>query len=269
VGRSSTSVESRARVAQRVLASGGRALAAWLLALAAAGGPARADEAWREIAPGLQHRTLEIPTEDGDRVDGHAFRADLRRVRVGVLDARRAGRPRATAPELLAESGALVAVNGGFFDERGAPLGLVVSGGVVRNPLRRVDWGVFSVRAGTASIVHTREYEASPGVEAAVQVGPRLVVNGRPTPLKPQTSRRSAVCVHRDGRVTLLVTGAVEAGDLARFLAAPAAGGGLACADALNLDGGPSTQLAARAGDFSLDVAGGWPVPNAVAFLPR
>ena len=42
--------------------------------------------------------------------------------------------------------------------------------------------------------------------------------------------------------------------------------GGLACSDALNLDGGPSTQLAARAGDFALDVSGAWPVPNAVAF---
>jgi hypothetical protein len=65
------------------------------------------------------------------------------------------------------------------------------------------------------------------------------------------------------------VTGAVEASDLARFLAAAVAGGGLGCTDALNLDGGPSTQLSARAGEFSLDVGGGWPVPNAVAFLPR
>lgn len=256
-------------MAVRASSHASRALAACALALAAAGGAARAAEPWREIAPGLEHRTLEIPADAGGRVDGHAFRADPRRVRVEVLDARRADRPRATARELLAESGALVAVNGGFFDEDGAPLGLVVSDRVVRNPLRRVDWGVFAMRGGAASIVHTREYIASPEVQAAVQVGPRLVVGGRPTPLKPQTSRRSAVCVHADGRVTLLVTGAVEASDLARFLAAAVAGGGLGCTDALNLDGGPSTQLSARAGEFSLDVGGGWPVPNAVAFLPR
>jgi uncharacterized protein YigE (DUF2233 family) len=242
-----------------------RLLAFLLPLLAALAAPARAELVWRELAPGLEYAALSVPAA-GDAVAGHAFRADPRRVRVAVLDARREGRARASARELRAEGAALVAVNGGFFDEHGAPLGLVVSDGVQRNPLRRVDWGVFALRGGAASIVHTREYVAAPDVAAALQVGPRLVVAGRPTQLKPQVSRRSALCVHPDGRVTLLVTGALEAGALARFLAPPAGEAGLACRDALNLDGGPSTQLSARAGDFALEVAGGWPVPNAVAF---
>jgi hypothetical protein len=245
---------------------------AWRLApialLAALAAPARADEAWRQLRGGLEYAPLSIPAAGG-AARGHAFRADLRRVRVEVLDARRDQRPRATVRELQAERGALVVVNGGFFDENGKPLGLVVSGGEQRNPLRRVDWGVFVLRDAVPRIVHTREYAAADGVSAALQVGPRLVVGGRPTQLKPQVSRRSALCVHRDGRVSLLVTDALDARDLARFLAAPEAEGGLACGDALNLDGGPSTQLSAHAGDFALEVLGAWPVPNAVAFSEK
>jgi uncharacterized protein YigE (DUF2233 family) len=249
---------------------GRRRVLAWLAWLCAAlAAPACGAEAWRELAPGLHYRAIDVPVAGGGRVPGHAFRADPRRVRVAVLDARAGGRARASVKDLRGESGAWVVLNGGFFDEKGAPLGLVVSRGALRNPLRRVDWGVFALRGDAPSIVHTKEYVASGDVSEALQVGPRLVVAGRPTQLKPQSSRRSALCVHADGRVSLVATESVDARDLARLLAAPEAEGGLACSDALNLDGGPSTQLSARAGDFALEVTGGWPVPNAVAFAPR
>ena len=42
----------------------------------------------------------------------------------------------------------------------------------------------------------------------------------------------------------------------------------LGCRDALNLDGGPSTQLVARLGGLRTEVPGGWGVPNALIALP-
>lgn len=43
----------------------------------------------------------------------------------------------------------------------------------------------------------------------------------------------------------------------------------LGCRDALLLDGGPSTQLSARVGPLSMDVHGGWGVPNGIGIVPR
>jgi Phosphodiester glycosidase len=44
--------------------------------------------------------------------------------------------------------------------------------------------------------------------------------------------------------------------------------GGLGCSDALNLDGGPSTQLVAKLPSLTVSVPGGWCVPNALIALP-
>jgi len=102
-----------------------------------------------------------------------------------------------------------------------------------------------------------------------VQGLPRLVVAGRVPKLKAATATRTAVCA--DGaRITLVATTSrVEIAAFARFLALPRARGGVGCKDALNLDGGHSTQLHARLPKLELDVKGGWGVPNALVVLPR
>ena len=69
--------------------------------------------------------------------------------------------------------------------------------------------------------------------------------------------------------MVLLVTEPVGAPSLAGWLSRPARRGGLGCHDALNLDGGPSTQASLRAGDTRLEVLGGWPVPTGLVVVPR
>jgi len=54
----------------------------------------------------------------------------------------------------------------------------------------------------------------------------------------------------------------------ARFLADPPDKGGLGCRDALNLDGGPSTQLVAKLPTLALSEPRGWGVPNALVVVP-
>jgi hypothetical protein len=43
---------------------------------------------------------------------------------------------------------------------------------------------------------------------------------------------------------------------------------GLGCWDALNLDGGPSTQLVVKLPAMALSRPGGWGVPNALVVVP-
>ena len=64
--------------------------------------------------------------------------------------------------------------------------------------------------------------------------------------------------------VVLVVSTKAEATAFARFLADPPDNGGLGCWDALNLDGGPSTQLVVKLPALTLSLPGGWGVPNAL-----
>ncbi len=130
-----------------------------------------------------------------------------------------------------------------------------------------VDWGVLVLRPGRAAIVHSREYPAAAtaAVTGAIQVGPRILVDGRVPGLKPQAARRTAVAIDHGGRfLTVVVANArMQATDLGRTLA------GFGFSDALMLDGGPSTQLSAAIGDFSRELPGGYAVPDALVVRRR
>jgi uncharacterized protein YigE (DUF2233 family) len=100
-----------------------------------------------------------------------------------------------------------------------------------------------------------------------VQGIPRLVVGGKVARLKPQIAERTAVCA--EGNIVLLVVSTrAETMAFARFLADPLDKGGLGCSAALNLDGGPSTQLIVKLPALTLSVPGGWEVPNALIVIP-
>ncbi len=58
-----------------------------------------------------------------------------------------------------------------------------------------------------------------------------------------------------------------ETTPFARFLTDPLEKGGLGCSDALNLDGGPSTQLVVKLPALTLSLPG-WAVPNALVVTP-
>jgi len=210
----------------------------------------------------------------------HLLRVDLARHPLRVADARREGRKAASVDELGREAGALVALNGTFFDENYRPLGLVASEGRELNPLRKVSWwAAFVVRerrgGAKAEILTTAQLLALAPEDrgpfaAALQSGPRTVASGRALKLKEQFAARSAVCITDPTHVVLVTTeGApVESNALAAFMAASPAGGGLGCEAGLMFDGGPSTQLWVQAPGLALNVRGGWGVPNALVVLP-
>src|SRR5688500_4938837 len=104
--------------------------------------------AWKKVADGVEHL-------HGPEVGAELLRFDLHRYRVDVMVSG-AERP-LTAAEVRAETRAVLAVNGGFFDTDWRPLGLRIAGGKALKGLRpRVDWGVLQCGPGRASIVHSR-----------------------------------------------------------------------------------------------------------------
>jgi exopolysaccharide biosynthesis protein len=209
---------------------------------------------WTEIAPGVQMRRLRA-LDGSSAVSVVALRAAPARLHVGVGSRRNAG-------DWRRHMASIAAVNGGFFDPEGHSLGLRVARGQRVSRLRQADWGVFFVRHGSAHIVHTRDFTSRRGVSDAVQCGPRLVVQGRPIQLKPQWARRTGIGVQRDGRVVIAV--ADDALSFGGWAALWAARNGLNCNDALNLDGGGSTQLSLHTPERSVEIFGAVPVPDAV-----
>lgn len=160
------------------------------------------------------------------------------------------------------EKKARVAINGGYFDENGHSMGLRIVSGRSFSSLRKADWGVLWTRGNRAHIVHTRDWNPKTRADQAIQCGPRLVVNGKTTDLKNQYGRRTGVGIDRTGRILV----AVADGNLSlpEWAAVWAARDGLNCRDALNLDGGPSSQLSLKTASKTAEIAGGWPVPDAL-----
>ena len=264
------------RVPDAARVPGRAALAALFAALALGAGPARAQGP--ELRPiggeGIAYAAL--PRQGSVY---HLVRVDLARHAIRVADARREGRRAARVEDLGREAGAVVAVNGTFFDEDYRPLGLVVSGARELNPLRNVSWWAALVvresAARSAEILTTAQLQALPAAEraafaAAVQSGPRTVAARAPLKLKEQSAARTAACVLDATHLLLVATegSAVESNDLAAFMAGAPSEGGLGCDAGLMFDGGPSTQMWIDVPGFELDLRGGWGVPNALVVLP-
>lgn len=223
---------------------------------------------WETTAAGLQYRALDLSISGLVPAGrAHVFRFSPERYELRILSA---GEDGADVASLARGTGALLAVNGGFFLPGFKPLGLLVSQGRQLNPLRRADWGVFYVANREAGLVHRRDWKTPRGLEFAIEAGPRLVVGGRVLKLKEQVARRTALGITGDGRVVVVVTESpVLTATLAELLALPESKGGLGCREALNLDGGSSTQLYFADGERRVSISGRGHVANAVAVYPR
>jgi hypothetical protein len=229
---------------------------------AAGGEPPR----FSTVAPGIAHSTFEIHTDGADPFSGHAFKidldvADLRLVPAGGPSSRR------TVRQMVEAYPAVVAINASFFDTEGRAMGLAVDEGRSTGGSRRPSWGALVVEGRKARITVGADIGDHLAPSLVVQGIPRLVVGGKVPGLKQQFAERSAVCA-AGNVVTIVVSTKAEANAFARFLAGSPEKGGLGCPDALNLDGGPSTQLVVKLPGLDLSLPGGWGVPNALVVTP-
>lgn len=186
---------------------------------------------WHEGEPGLRHRSLCT----GGEATLHQVEVDPRRWSV---DAARVAPT--TAPAVARDRGATFAINANFFDPDRRPLGVIVSGGTVLQRSHPVSWQsiFYTTPEGKAAVVLPEQWGAvRDDATMAVQAGPRLVAQGRPTGATRGTpSLRSGVCLTADDRVVFFVTTArrlYDVDEMTDLAARSEERGGLGCRHAL------------------------------------
>ncbi len=172
---------------------------------------------------------------------------------------------------LTKESDGLCGINANFFDPKNKPLGLLIKDAKILQNLHRqgnVLTGVFSIDSNGPKIEY-RDLFSSDNKLLALQAGPRLIEDGKVLRLSsPEvTSRRSGIALTRKNEVILYITLLRFPGasllEIQHMLIKPE----LEIKDALNLDGGGSSQFYLdKIGSLSEEIyiSGGDDVPVAL-----
>ena len=225
----------------------------------------------------LSVRRVEQPGWSGRAVVATVTAGPRRHVRVVP-----APRPAPLAEIIASDSPPqpFAAINGGFYETDGTPMGLVRAGGHDAHAADpRGGSGILVVERGLPRIVYADDYEPSASITDGLQSIDRLVDSGASL-VSPRASRRraarSAVALDRHGALHLVVafddravgretesrielaedatrTGPTIA-QMAELLMRAPADGGVGAVQALGLDGGFSTSLLVKSASGSLSV---------------
>ncbi len=214
---------------------------------------------WQEIAPGIAYTSKSNPAPNTFGMI-HFFKINLRKNTLKLALAKDDVLPGETVKWLAEKNHALIAVNGGFFTPLWKPIGLRIQEGKIRSSLQPTSWWhVFYIKNNKPYMISEAEYQRKPvsDITMAVQGGPRLLIDGKITHLKAGFAERTALGITKNGEVIILATEhwPLETADLAKILQKPESEGGFDCVQALNLDGGESTQLYTNIGKIKLDVS--------------
>ncbi len=230
---------------------------------------------WKPVTTDLWSAQVTLPGNAIFSSELLAFRSTLTKFSVAILKASEVGTQRSTVRYLADSAGAVVAVNGSFFDEYGKPLGLIVARGILTQPLHKRGntlTSVFAIGGGRPQIRARSEFSPA-SITEAIQAGPRLLKGGSAVPgldERDTITRRSGLCIDRGGALVMFATSSrlrgVTLSQLQQVL--PSTFG---CVDAINLDGGGSSQMFFRgfssAGIESISLDGQDLVPNAIGLL--
>ena len=208
---------------------------------------------WQRLAPGIEYTDLGTMLSPWSHL--HAFKINLKKHTLHLATAASLNLTTTTAQYITQTNGAAIGINGGFFDNVFQPLGLRINNHTQLSPLKKISWwGVFFTKNQRAYLVPARQYQANPAIDFAIQGGPRLIIQGHVPRLKPGIAERTAIGINADNHLIIVITDhfPLTTNDLAQRLLAPP----LSCVDALNLDGGSSTQLYANFPELKLNVPG-------------
>jgi uncharacterized protein YigE (DUF2233 family) len=208
-----------------------RTLSLLLLCIPALQSIAQCSDRWTRVADGIDYRSLDCPTKlHLVRIDPTVANLDA------VLQSNR------TAKEVAKSGGFLFAINANFFDEQGAPIGVVVSNGSSVGEPHPVSWqSVFAVTDDDRLSISPATNTAPRNARAAVQAGPRLIAGGKRINAKRASPNlRSGVCIDGAKRAIFFVTPRGVLFDVAEMTDLAA---GLGCRDAMLFDGGRSAQM--------------------------
>lgn len=203
---------------------------------------------WEQLADGLEQTHFQLPSSALLSTSVVAVRASPSLFPLRVLRASEFGWKKASAKNLCKASGATVCINTNFFDEQGKPLGVVISRGIQHNRTHNGGGtltGVLFVTPDNVGIVHRSGFSAERVIEAT-QAGPRLISEGAPVVGVKDSSNPtniSLACIDREKRVILLRASLAIFGGSLREVQNLLLRPELGCIEALNFDGGGSSQM--------------------------
>ena len=147
--------------------------------------------------------------------------------------------------EMMRGEKCLAGVNGGYFNEKFAPIGLRMANGQMIAPLlrARLITGVLVASSRGVQIVRSGEFSRRARVTAAVQCGPFLVDRGEHISglNDSHLARRTFAATAKGDRALVGVCSDVSLAELSTILATTSFAEDLRIERALNLDGGSST----------------------------
>jgi uncharacterized protein YigE (DUF2233 family) len=172
-----------------------------------------------------------------------------------------------TAKAVVTESDSIAAINANFFGTDLQALGLIISNSKQLHGIQsggRTLTGIFYIESGIPKIVHRESFKSTSEVSQAIQAGPRLI-SDRKSVFIPEdhSTRRSAVGIDGKGNVLLVTSKDRFPGLMLKELQQFLMGKELDLVDAVNLDGGGSSQLfiAGTKNSEEVFVSGGDNVP--------
>ncbi len=176
--------------------------------------------------------------------------------------------------DMMRNEKCLAGVNGGYFDEKFAPIGLRMANGQMIAPLQRARLitGVLVASSRGVQIVRSREFSRRAGVTAAVQCGPFLVDRGQSIGglNDSRPARRTFAATTTGNRALVGVCSNVSLAELSRMLATTLFAEDLRIERALNLDGGSSTGFwFARENSSAFSISEQKPVRDFVGIVPK
>lgn len=205
--------------------------------------PAVAKQNWQEFAPNWSYQLVDETF--------HVFKINPKRYQITPFY-KKGFQPFTANQSSKALTFPFLLVNAHFFDSNRHPLGLIIHQKKLIQPLRPVSWWAVLLQKTDRSIQilslsDFKRLKNRRSILHAYQIGPRLVANGQKLKLKANKSYKSAVGVNSRGDFFIVVSQKrVEITKLADFMHKTPKQGGLGCRDAINLDGGSSTQLLAQ-----------------------
>ena len=176
--------------------------------------------------------------------------------------------------DMMRNEKCLAGVNGGYFDEKFASIGLRITNGQMIAPLQRARLitGVLVASSRGVQIVRSREFSRRAGVTAAVQCGPFLVDRGQSIGglNDSRPARRTFAATTTGNRALVGVCSNVSLAELSRMLATTLFAEDLRIERALNLDGGSSTGFwFARENSSAFSISEQKPVRDFVGIVPK
>lgn len=215
---------------------------------------------WREAAPGLEVAEMVVRAGDAEvdrvllaRIDTARFRLIVRSAPAGNMGLQ----------DWMHELGAVLVVNGSYYDRRGRPDTPLVSDGVQLGPgdydARHGAFVAGSTSAGIVDLSTRTWRDALAGASDGFVSYPLLLARDGSTRARGDRrwlANRSFIGEDFEGRILIGTTqdAFFSLDRLADFLRT----GPLRLATALNLDGGPVACQAVSAGAFRRDFCGAW-----------